>query len=102
MVSPKLAEAQAKRQTNASVESVLVSFPAMKYQSLTMVGCNTSVVITVTKPIKAVTPASALASGNCCILSYTNIRLLLFLEICIEFQNIAPAGEQRSGRAERH
>ena len=74
MVSPKLAEAQAKRQTNASMENVLASFPSMKYQSLMTVPCNTSVVITVTKPTKAVMPASVSVSGKSSTSNYMNIN----------------------------
>jgi hypothetical protein len=56
------------------MENASVFFPSMKFPSLTMAPCNTSDVITATKPIKAVTPASASASGSCCTLSYTNIK----------------------------
>lgn len=61
-----------------SMVSALAFFPSMKSQYPMMATCNTSAAITAIKLTKAVTPASVSASGNCCILSYMNIKKLQY------------------------
>ena len=55
----------------------------MKFPSLTMAPCNTSDVITATKPIKAVTPESALANGRYYTSNSKNIKTNTIMKILI-------------------
>ena len=63
--------------------SVSVFFPSMKYQSLMTVRCSTSAAITVTKPIKAVTPESVSANGRYYTSNSTNIKTNTIMKILI-------------------